>query len=242
MRFLLGTGIIGPDREDPRDKIKVTWEAEPGYSKLRPAEVRNQGSTNRSVGFACAYAVSLLIAKINKPSAVSLSANWIYYHARNRKSIDDGAYLRDAFKAMNKEGAIAESRWKDNEDFYKIGPYRNVGQRFYVRSYARVTTLKDIKRVLYFEEMPLVMGVLIYETVAKDAGYTGIMALPRASDTVIGYHAMTCYGVCLHNSQEYFHMQNSWGRDWGNKGNCLIPVNYLEECFISDVWTFDQNY
>jgi hypothetical protein len=52
--------------------------------------------------------------------------------------------------------------------------------------------------------------------------------MPKASDNVRethGWHAMLCVGYS--DPDKVFIIRNSWGKDWGDKGYCYIPYDYV---------------
>jgi C1A family cysteine protease len=59
----------------------------------------------------------------------------------------------------------------------------------------------------------------------KDTTKTGLIALPRAGETIIAGHSMVAVG--FDTSRNVFIFRNSWGRGWGAQGHCFVPFDYL---------------
>src|SRR5690606_37288329 len=98
------------DSRDIRKKIIRTSRPLPDSFSLKPyvTSVRNQGRTNACTGYATACGVEILINRAKAiQGRISLSSQWVYHEARRMASLgleDNGAYLRDAMKALQKYG------------------------------------------------------------------------------------------------------------------------------------------
>lgn len=70
-----------------------------------------------------------------------------------------------------------------------------------------------------------ILGIPVYQAIESDeVAETGIVPVPTAGQTPIGGHELLVYGYS--EKQESFLVRNSWGADWGLKGNLLLPFGY----------------
>jgi C1A family cysteine protease len=84
---------------------------------------------------------------------------------------------------------------------------------------------------------PFVVGFAVYESFESDAvARTGTVPLPAPTEAVIGGHAVLAVGY--DDAKQRFHMMNSWGAGWGDKGFFTMPYAYLtDEDLSADFWT-----
>lgn len=68
---------------------------------------------------------------------------------------------------------------------------------------------------------PVVLGINWYEGM-EDIDSTGFV---RVAGEVLGGHAILANGVNI--NKRVVRLHNSWGRDWGNEGECLITFDDL---------------
>jgi hypothetical protein len=252
-------GLKGPDIADSRDTQKVTGDE----GKIRPIDlrqeypvpIRDQGRTNRCGGFAGVAGLELLDYKQQLKSLLegesythaSLSANDLYWGARSDKRVDSGVYMRDLMKSMQKRGACELKYWPDRLSPLSRPNPSHAAPRRKINAYERVITkyptqaIRDIKYILSVEKLPLWVGVQLFDKAVSKARRNGVMALPHR-DKSLGGHAMYLCGWKRINGKEYFISPNSWGTSTGDNGVYYIPVEYIYEGLMLDIWTVPKNY
>ena len=206
------------------------------------SSVEDQRQLGSCTGNAIAGAYELLLNKEVPAKFVDLSRLYIYYNARlleGSTSEDEGAYVRDAIKAVQQYGICTESCWPYNIEKFSIKPDAicyDDGKLRNIKNYYRVLGLGDILDALN-NYMPVVFGMKVYSGF-NDLEYSKdfILSLPGTDEQPIGGHAMCFVGYDL--KRELVLARNSFGADWGMKGYCWLPFKYVTEQ-IMDSWIFD---
>lgn len=216
---------------------EASWER---YMRPEPFDQGQQGSCT---GQSSSGALIILLNRVNYQFPHVPSRSFIYYNARvieKCESEDSGAMIRDVFKGMATYGVCPEDsnpKWSfpyDPANFTRKPPeecYEN-GKRFHtLLQYERVPITADRFR-LSLMEGPVVFGMLLHESFESErVAKTGKVPVPRSHESRIGGHAMLAYG---YDRRDVF-VRNSWGPDWGMKGNCRIPWDVILKDG-SDAW------
>lgn len=167
----------------------------------------------------------------------------IYYDTRAMEgnvSSDAGGQIRDAVKVAAKIGVGPESMWPYDISKFAIKPppsfyaeaikhqalsYQRVAQSHYGITYV----LDQLKR-------PIVFGCLVFDYFESDqVAQTGLVPMPAPNAQAIGGHCMVIVG--FDDVTARYKVANSWGPDWGDKGYCYMPYNYIHNPSISsDFW------
>jgi C1A family cysteine protease len=84
---------------------------------------------------------------------------------------------------------------------------------------------------------PFVFGFSVYESFeTEEVAITGIIPMPSKDEQLLGGHAVMACGY--NDTVQRFMIRNSWGVDWGQKGYCEMPYQYLQDRNLSDdFWT-----
>lgn len=238
-----------PDLPDMRDRAYTAplgvLKGLPQKVDLRPhgPPVVNQGRINSCTGNAIAAAhyfdqIKQKVAKPFQPSRL-----FIYYNERlaeGSAKFDAGAYIRDGFKAIGKEGVCPETTWPYDPAKVLKRPVAAAYKQALAHqaiSYMRVQqTLGQLKGCLA-DGYPFVFGFTVYSSFESDeVAKTGVVPLPTHGDKSIGGHAVMAMGY--DDARQRFIVQNSWGRDWGVKGFFYMPYSYLTDADLAaDFWT-----
>lgn len=148
--------------------------------------------------------------------------------------VEEGMYLRDACKIMQKYGDCLKetipyniempqcyNRLKEdlNEDVY------NEASICKVESYARCTTNDAVKYAL-MQYSPVLMSVKWYDM--HKINSDGVINFNTNSGK--GCHAIMVYGF----NEKGWLCQNSWGKIWGKKGRFILPYEYG----FNEAWSF----
>lgn len=242
----LGYGWV-PDLPDHRDIV---------YSAVRPVPaalppsvdlrgtcppVENQGSLGSCTANALVGALECLEI-LDKVPFADLSRLFIYYNERvieHSVKSDSGAMLRDGIKTLVKQGVCSEKKWPYVVSRLAQKPsaacYEEAAQH-QVTSYQRILTLDEMRSCLA-EGFPFVCGFTVYESFeSRQVARTGVVPMPKPAERVVGGHAVVAVG--FHDSERRFIVRNSWGTDWGMKGYCSMPYDYLANSNLAeDFWT-----
>lgn len=236
-----------PDLPDARDHIYAPRAMSPATLPERVdlrrmcSDVEDQGQLGSCTGNAIAGAIELLEIK-KKQEFTDISRLFIYFCEREylgEIDQDNGAYIRDGIKAINRTGAASESLWPYNISRFAERPsdraYADAAQRKF-KTYQRVTTLARMLQCLA-EGFPFVFGFSVYSDFMSDrVARTGTVNMPKSSETLEGGHAVLAVGYSM--ASQRFIVRNSWGSAWGRKGYFTLPFQYLSDRNLSDdLWT-----
>jgi C1A family cysteine protease len=169
---------------------------------------------------------------------------FIYYNERVMEGTinqDAGAQVRDGIKSVATLGAPPETDWPYDITKFADQPPPNAyadARQDLVSSYARVAqnNITQMQGCLA-ENYPFVFGFTVYQSFESEtvAG-TGIVPMPSPGEAVVGGHCVVAVGY--DDTQRTFIIRNSWGTDWGIKGYCMMPYEYLlNPQLASDFWT-----
>lgn len=231
------------DGFDERDFIYVPTCAPskpyPESFQLQTSPIRDQGEVNSCVAHSCA-----LIKEIQEfyetGSKLEFSVGWIYGFRLHDQYKGHGMYPKEALKVLCEYGDVLKNVFPENLEYENIQPLISKrkadciakGKKYSINSYARVTTVANVKAAIYTNHSPVMIVVDIYDNF-YDIPKTGIA--PNRVGTCSGSHAMVIIGWTKINGEEYYVVQNSWGTNWGKNGFCYIkPGNaIISDLFIS---------
>lgn len=238
---------------DHRDHIYAApppiIKALPSYVDLRKTGFLlppfDQLQTSSCVGQSTAGALAFARAKEKLGSLVP-SRLQIYYDARlleGTASIDGGAEIRDAFKAMAAQGATFETgsvSWPFIPANVTVRPPAVVyAAALKDRALSYQTVAQDINQIrgCLADGHPFVFGFTVFESFESDhVAATGRVPMPSGDDAPIGGHAVLAIGY--DDTDRNMLVRNSWGAGWGIKGNFLLPYEYvINPNLASDFWT-----
>jgi len=216
----------------------------------------NQGQTPMCVSYASKRLKTAMELK-DRNKLLNISAGFIYI---NRVKSDfsymfnsAGMMIREVLGHLVKEGAVTE------EEFSWSGNWRNIPRTEQaliatrkssmvpqdlwekakinkIKSYAKVTTVNEIKAALITEGCGVIINLPI--TPKFKPGYNESVTKTWAKANNRGYHALVIEGWTRHNGINYWIIRNSWGENWGN-GILYYPFDsYIAEAFT----TVDEIY
>jgi C1A family cysteine protease len=178
------------------------------------------------------------VLKINEQPDFDASRLFAYWIAREDKLNDTGASIRDAFKAMNKNGLCSEklhpyitknfSKTPSEEAFLEALDHQSI-------RYERLIQTKFSIQDAVSHGYPVVYGKLLFESFMSDqTAKTGIVPFPDVRrEEFYGGHCMAIFDYDELGTVEV----NSWGKEWGQDGTCHVPWEYvLNPQLAFDFW------
>ncbi|UJR12703.1 hypothetical protein I4U23_016877 [Adineta vaga] len=177
---------------------------------------------------------------------IDVSRLFIYYNGRTKENpsqslTDSGCSMTSAIEALEEFGTCLESIWpydvsrantRPNNDAYNEARPHTISEALQVG-----IDLDEMKSCLA-QGFPFVFGLHLFTSFDK-AATTGVVSMRSSSDRSRqshGSHALVAVGYS--DQSQSFIVRNSWGEDWGHRGYCYIPYDYLTDsnlCF--DSWT-----
>jgi hypothetical protein len=238
-----------PELPDNRDMM---YSAPMGVLRALPPRVDlrdscppvlNQGTLGSCTANAIASAHQFGQIKQMASRPFEPSRLFIYYNEREMEgnvTVDSGAFIRDGFKSLARQGVCPEKMWKYKiSEFTKkpsVACYEDALEHQalqYMRLSHRLSQLKGCVADGY----PFVFGFSVYESFeSQEVARTGVVPLPNEGEEVLGGHAVLAVGD--DDESQRFIVQNSWGTTWGDKGYFYMPYSYLTDSNLSDdMWT-----
>jgi C1A family cysteine protease len=215
----------------------------------------DQGQIGSCTANAIAGAFEFALRKENLTDFMP-SRLFIYYNERAMEGhvgSDSGAQIRDGMASIANLGVCPESAWAYDatpadpntgqfppgaKDAQKPDPqcYTDALNNR-ATSYMRVTQDLDQMRGCLAAGFPFVLGFTVYSSFeSQQVADTGEAQLPTPGEQVVGGHAVLVTGY--DDSEQRFHVRNSWGSNWGKDGYFTIPYAYLTSPQLaSDIWT-----
>jgi C1A family cysteine protease len=172
---------------------------------------------------------------------------FLYYNERkieNDIPDDAGAELSDGVLSLQKHGICPESEWPYDISKFTVTPPDACYTSALKHTAINVTHIpQDIisMKTSLFNNAPFVVGICIYESFESDkVAATGMVPMPDTKkEQMLGGHAVLCVGY--DDSRKVWIMRNSWGTDWGDKGNFYLPYDYLLDTNLStDLWNITK--
>jgi C1A family cysteine protease len=168
---------------------------------------------------------------------------FIYYNERVMEGTvnqDAGAQIRDGIKSVATLGAPPETDWPYEINKFIDKPPQKAyddAKQDLVTLYARVAQNLIQMQGCLAEGFPFVFGFTVYDSFeSQEVAQTGIVPMPAPGEGVQGGHCVVAVGY--DDDSRTFIVRNSWGVDWGQKGYCRMPYEYLlTPQLASDFWT-----
>lgn len=235
-----------PDKPDNRDFIyKPTVYRIPDVVDLRHfmPPVYDQGNLGSCTANAVAGALDYERTRQSE-TLVTPSRLFVYYNERKDEhqiKTDAGATIRESVKAVKKYGVCPEKHWP-----YDIAKFANKppktcyteALKYVDLTYLRVHQGQAEMQNCLAEGFAIVIGINVYESFESSAvAKSGEVPMPAADEQLLGGHALLVVGY----ENDKWIVRNSWGADWGDKGYCYLPFEYLLKSGLSgDFWALTK--
>ncbi|WP_337040957.1 C1 family peptidase [Emticicia sp. 17c] len=174
------------------------------------------------------------LAKRTLGSASDVSRLYIYYNARwldDSQDKDCGSIMYNAIEGLKEYGACAEDLWPNNHEKILDEPDESAythGSNFKIVDAEYIEVDLALWKNTLAEGYPIAFCLNTFQSFDDACKNKGRVPMPRQSDnvrTTHGWHAMLCVGYS--DPDRMFIVRNSWGKDWGDKGYCYIPYDYI---------------
>lgn len=206
----------------------------PARVDLRPhmTEVEDQGNTSSCVANAVAGAYEYL-ARRHHNTDTDVSRLFIYYNSRARHGDEDedaGTEILEAVEGLREYGACAEATWPFDEDMVTEQPSDEAYDEaswFLVDDVRKVPDRLETWKAALAQGYPIMFGLNLYSSFDRHKR-RGLVPIPGSREVQRaehGGHAMLCVGYS--DPDRVFIVRNSWGEDWGDRGYCYIPYDYI---------------
>lgn len=102
-----------------------------------------------------------------------------------------------------------------------------------IRSYVRCWTTEEAQRALVELRSPLLLAAAVTRKFAFWTSLAGVVAdqpqecFEPGHPEYLGGHAMIVYGYRVLDGRLHWRVRNSWGEEWGENGDCWMPVDWL---------------
>lgn len=209
--------------------------------------VLNQGQQGSCTGHGTAGVVMFDQQKQGETVVVP-SREFIYWNARNYEGTaneDSGAQVRDAVKVVAKLGVCPDTDFPYNDQVYNVQP----PQSAYEAATKQEAIVYEAIQYPHLNQalasgFPFVFGFTVFESFeTQQVAETGIVPIPQRGEQVLGGHCVWCWGY----NDSYTEtnagipprtkaIRNSWGEEWGDKGNFYLPQAYFDLGLCSDFW------
>ena len=208
--------------------------------------IENQGETSSCVANAVAGAFEYWIKRTMKLD-YDVSRLFVYYNARWRNGDpdkDEGSIIQLAMEGLKEFGACSEERWPFSKPLLLEKPNRAAYQeadKSKIKEMAQVPLELEAWKQALASGYPVVFGCLLFESFDRCNQQGGVVPMPDPKDVSReshGGHSMCAVGYS--DKEQVFIVRNSWGDDWGDRGYCYMPYNYLmnPEFNDGDSWVF----
>ncbi len=222
----------------------------PAKVDLRPllTAVEDQGGLSSCVANAVAGAYEYLVKRHRGEDGYEVSRLFVYFNARAKEgdvTEDSGSVIADAIQSLREDGACSEETWPYEEEQVNDEPTQEAydeGAKFVVEDMQLVPCKLDEWKNALAEGYPVIFGLGLYDSFDKQRK-KGLVPVPSPKEAARESHAghsMLCVGYS--DPDKVFIVRNSWGEDWGDKGYCYIPYDYLmnEKYNDGDSWIIRQ--
>jgi C1A family cysteine protease len=190
---------------------------------------KDQGRLGGCTAFAGTGNLEYLYCRFQGQSII-LSPLFLYYVERQLDGdvgIDGGSTGRTSCRAMSHFGVCLETEDVYDPLRFSLQPTADQiaeAMKHTSGAYHSLSTVADIRSCIA-TGYPCLVGFTVYESFENEqTANTGIMPQPnKAKERVLGGHEVLFIG--FDDSRQAFKVRNSWGANWGDKGNFWFPYS-----------------
>ncbi|CAF3895127.1 unnamed protein product [Rotaria sordida] len=228
--------------------VKYNQSQLPHKVDLRPwmTTIEDQSDVNSCTANAMAGAYEYLNYKATNRK-LDVSRLFIYYNARikdldeNERVTDEGSSIPATIESMEGLGVCLESLWPYSIKKVNVKPKKQcyeAAEEYTITEALEVDIdINEMKSCLA-QGFPIIIGLNLYSSFDK-AMEKGIVPMPikeEISRSKHGSHALLASGYS--DKSQAFIVRNSWGEEWGDKGYCYVPYDYMtNKGLCNDAWT-----
>ena len=204
--------------------------------------VKDQGSLGACTAFAGAGNREYLARRFNGEDVI-LSPLYLYYQERFLDGTlaegDTGSTGRTSCRAMNKFGICEETEDRYDVSRFMVAPTPEqcgAAIKYRAGAYHALLTPYDLKTCMA-SGYPALVGFTVYESFESSrVAETGVWSLPdKRRELVLGGHEVLFVGY--DDQRAAFKVRNSWGPDWGQRGNFWFPYAAAgDPDILMDAW------
>ena len=208
------------------------------------SRIKNQGQQGSCLSFAITSVFEYMM-KINELEDCDLSEAFLYYNARHldknddvSEDIDNGSRITPSLDSIKKYGIALEKYCPYNDNIYNQKPseaaYKDAETRKLIKALNVEKRLEDIKSAIS-EGYPVVGSFVLCPSFNPDEGFikvptqeelqTVIDSIKEKTAKKHSCHAMVIVGYS--DQLGMFIVRNSWGENWGDRGYCYLPYEYI---------------
>lgn len=226
MKF--GAKFSKPDVRDYKVKMVASATVLPeSYECPDMPDALDQGNVSSCV----AHALALIVewhSRRQGDSASRMSTAFIYGNRMNSVYSGEGMVTRDAIDAVTKCGTCEKNDLPRNIEvpeaieYFKENYFKLCDKAYPNRftAYAGLGSDDSVKAAL-IKYGPVVMAMNWYNDIWLDK--FNVMHTTQERKNISGAHCMVIYGY----NKDGWLVQNSWGKNWGNDGRCIIPYDIV---------------
>ena len=219
-------------KPDVRNYIATTNNTEfPDEFELKLPKVKNQ----KNVSSCVAHALSTVVEYFNQKESgkyTQMSTGYIYGNRRLMLHKGKGVYTRDAIKTVVKYGDVPNKLFPLNVEVPEaidefeaaVAAIESEGYFFKFHEYFKLKDKEAIKTSI-MENGPSIVCMHWFDDIKV---VNGVMQTKCVKSGKTGGHCMVIYGW----NETGWKVRNSWGRNWGDKGNVVIPYDVT----LREVW------
>ena len=195
-------------------------------------DIENQGMIGSCVTNAITSAIEYISNRATG-KFFPMSRMFLYYTARSsgREGADikdEGCNIFQALLSAQAQGVCLEATWP--YDIKKVNESPNAyafveAEKYKIEQFLKVTPNLDDMLSCLSEGYPFVFGLKITDSFSQLDGIISEPSPDEIRSDIHGNHALLCVGYNL--KKEVFIVRNSWGKQWGDKGYCYIPFDYM---------------
>ncbi len=246
--------------KDSYEEHPVTVKSIDLRGNFRP--VQSQGQQGSCLSFTLTSIFEYMMRATGQEE-YDLSEAFLYYNARDldgngNVNEDNGSRFHPSIQSLMKYGLALEKVWPYNDGVYSVKPsqeaYDDAATRKLVKALNVKLNSNAIKSALE-DGYPVAGSFVLYPSFYTNNGYIPVPTAeeieegkknaedPEKQDRH-GHHAMTIVGYS--DELNMFLVRNSWGEDWGDKGYCYIPYEYINNpelfqfaCIFTEIASLD---